>query len=172
MKKKGAIWVSAILYIVIGIIAITLILNAGLPLINRMRDRNIVSQTTQVLDAFDQKVRFVANQGPGALEPFYVEIKNGELIIDENQETIIWNMKTEDRSQEPGVVFEEGNLATFLNETIIKNEYLINIYLDYSNRLNISLTSDAGNVLKGPYQLSIRHTGVVNNLPVISIEVA
>jgi len=171
MNKKAAIWVSAILYIVLGIVAITLILNAGLPLINKMQDRNTISQTKEVITAFDQKIRFVANQGPGALEPFYIEIKSGELTIDEAGNKIYWSMKTIDQPQEPDTSLEEGNFVSILNRTIVKNEYNMTILVNYQNRLNLNLSSEFGNKFQGRYQLSIRHIGVENDLPTILINV-
>ena len=43
MNKKGDIWVSAILYFGLGIIVIAILLAAGLPVINKLKDKNITT---------------------------------------------------------------------------------------------------------------------------------
>ena len=48
-NKKGDVWVSAVLYIALGMVLITLILSAGLPLIEKMRDKNTIVQTKNLL---------------------------------------------------------------------------------------------------------------------------
>mgnify|MGYP001558011191 FL=1 len=58
MGKKGAsIWISAVLYFGIGIIILTILLTAGLPVINKLRDKNIVIQTKQVMHTLDENIR-------------------------------------------------------------------------------------------------------------------
>ena len=43
--KNGQTWISAVLYIALGTILLTIILAAGLPVINNLRDKNVVIQT-------------------------------------------------------------------------------------------------------------------------------
>ena len=82
---KGQVWISAVLYIAIGIVAISLILSAGLPLIYKMRDRNTVMQTKDLLHTFDSSIRQVASEGLGSqrvLDP--VIIKGGKLSVEKD----------------------------------------------------------------------------------------
>ena len=62
MQKKGDVWISAILYFGIGIVIITILLTAGLPVINKLRDKNIIIQTKQVMHTMDDNIREVIKE--------------------------------------------------------------------------------------------------------------
>ena len=122
MKKRGQIWVSAVLYIALGMIVITLILSAGVPLINNMRDRNTISQTKMVMFDLDSNIKAVANEAKGSvryLSP--VGINAGQLFIDQGDSNKIeWNMITQNKMIEPGIDFTEGDLNLRLEETAVE----------------------------------------------------
>ncbi|MBU4502978.1 MAG: hypothetical protein KKA79_10370, partial [Nanoarchaeota archaeon] len=107
MKKKGQIWVSAVLYIALGMIVITLILSAGVPLINKMRDRNTITQTKTVMFDLDNNIKAVVNEAKGStrfLSP--VDINSGQLFIDQaGSNTTEWVMRTSNRMIEPETDF-------------------------------------------------------------------
>ena len=87
---KGQIWISAVLYSALGIIIITIILSAGLPLINKIRDRNLVTQTKDIMRTLDDNIKKVANEGPGSkrfLSPLIID--GGELVIYETNERLL-----------------------------------------------------------------------------------
>lgn len=170
--KRGAIWISAVLYIALGIIVITLVLTAGMPLIEKMKDQNIFSQTKKLMYVIDENIRDVVNEGPGSkryLSP--LEINEGELIIDTEKENIIWKMITTNRMFEPDIVFTEGNLIMWLNETQNEDEYQLSLELGFTSVANLTLSSVSGNPFKGKYSLSVYHTGEYeNNIPNILLE--
>ena len=147
--RKAQIWVSAVLYIALGVIAIIVILNAGIPLINKMRDRNIVAQTKELMYTFDRNLREVTSEGPGSrrwLAP--LEIKKGNLLVDEEDNNLVkWNMETTAELMETDITFQEGTLTLYLNQLPIQDKFLINLELDY------------GNPFSGRYSLLIEHTG-------------
>ncbi len=158
--KKGDVWVSAILYMGLGIVVISLILGAGLPLIEKVRDRNTIIQTKNLFFTIDLNVDEILKSGPGArraLEPF--EIKQGEFIVDESQEILLWRMKTKSQIIDVGYVGREGNVEMLLEETSIKDEYIINLRLNYTSDADIILDSPYGNPFAGSYRLFVEHTG-------------
>lgn len=174
MNRKGFVWVSAVLYIALGIVAISLVLSAGLPLINKMRDRNTILQTKDVMNAIDKNIWQVRSEGVGSrrfLEP--VIIKGGKLMIygdtsSTNQNKIIWEMKTQAKIMEACPYNEateswckqsEGNLLMIGQETKIKDEYLITLELDYNGNMKIVLGEGytAGSALVGKYGISIEN---------------
>jgi len=57
--KKGQIWISAVLYIALGVVAISIVLSAGVPLINKIKDKNTIVQTKDILFAVDNIIRKV-----------------------------------------------------------------------------------------------------------------
>ena len=168
--KRGDIWISAVLYMALGIIAISLILTAGLPLIEKAKDRNTVIQTKNLMFTLDEKIKTVANEGPGSqreLNPFI--INSGKLIIDENNDRITWTMETKARLSEPNILIEEGSLNMLLNKTFVKDKFNINLFLNY-NDIDLKLNSPFGNPFTGKYKTVIKHTGqFTGNKPIIEI---
>lgn len=194
LNKKGDVWISVVLYTAIGVVALTLILSAGLPLIQKMRDKNTVAQTKNLMTILDENVRAVVGEGPGSrryLSPF--EIKSGDLYIDQDGDRIFWTLKTTAKMIEPrwdsngnpilpgaadtdGNVqstipeFREGSIRIYSNESIIVDEYVIVMDLDYSNYADLELDSQFNSPFKGLYSMTIENTGTFNgNRPIISI---
>lgn len=162
MKKKGDIWVSAVLYIALGMIVITLILSAGLPLIGKMRDRNTIAQTKRVMFDLDSNIKAVVNEAKGStryLSP--VDINTGELYIDRNgNNKTEWSMKTKNKLMETGIEFEEGDLKLKLDETATEGEYEMKLYMDYNEKnVDVSLAGDYQNPFQGRFSFSIKNNG-------------
>lgn len=101
--KKGQTWISAAIYLGIGIVAMTLILSAALPLIRNLRDENTVSQTTDLLTNLDNVIRNVAIEGAGSKRIFSVDIRKGDfkiIAVDLDNDGIIdsrivWSLDTD-----------------------------------------------------------------------------
>ncbi len=157
--KKGDIWVSAVLYLTLGVIAIALILSAAIPLINKIKDRNTVAQTKDVLFVLDETIRKVANEGPGSqreLSPF--TIGAGKLTVDQDNELIKWEMETEAIIQEPNTMLKEGVLDIELQESRTEGKYTIVITDRYTN-IDVNLTSKLNNPFTGKFAVLVRHSG-------------
>ena len=183
MNIKGAVWVAAVLYIALGMIAITVILGAGLPLIEKMKDRNTVAQTKDLMQVLDETIRRVASEGPGSqreLSPFVIKV--GELTIDETDDfgqdsnAIVWTSKIGALIMEPNLPEpkREGNLEVSLATTHIEEEYEVKLRLDYENFLDVDLVSEFGNPLRGDFSLLVRNSGKVDEdgLPTIELVVS
>ena len=93
-NKRGDVWVSAVIYFGLGMILLTLLLSAGTPVINRLRDKNIALQTKEILQVLDANIREVAREGPGSQRPIVVDIRKGEFKVDADTNTIKWVYKT------------------------------------------------------------------------------
>ncbi len=93
-NKRGDVWVSAVIYFGLGMILLTLLLSAGTPVINRLRDKNIALQTKEVLQVLDANIREVAREGPGSQRPIVVDMRKGEFKVDADTNTIKWVYKT------------------------------------------------------------------------------
>ena len=170
--KKGDLWVSAVLYITLGVIAIALILGAAIPLINKIKDRNTVVQTKEVLFTLDETIRRVANEGPGSqreLSPF--TINAGKLTINPVTEMIKWELETEAVIQEPGVDLREGVLTLKLEETRTEGRYNMTIETQY-NGIDLNLTSQFNNPFTGKFSVLVQHSGrFTANKPEIVIHI-
>lgn len=171
-SQKGDIWVSAVLYLTLGVIAIALILGAAVPFINKVKDRNTIAQTKEVLFTLDETIRRVANEGPGSqreLSPF--TINAGKLTIDQTTEAIKWEMETEAVIQEPNTPLKEGVLTLELKETKTEGKYLMLITTQYSG-IDINLTSAYNNPFTGKFSMLVRHSGrFPSNKPEIEMHI-
>lgn len=175
--KKGQIWVSTVLYVALGIVAITLILGAGLPMINKMKERNAVIEAKSVMHAISQSVTTVVTEGPGSrriLDP--VIIKGGKLLFDVNGDFVRWDMKTSAKMMESckpdyagcksaDLIQREGELEVYLLETLVVDEYVITIDINYPGSINIAY-SDENKIrgsLTGSHMIVITNEGSIQN---------
>lgn len=163
MNKKGDIWISAALYTALGVIMVTMILSVGMPFVNKLKERNTVLQTKNVMYDMDAVIRAVHNEGFGSRRPLFVEIGEGDFLIDEVNDKISWKIISDEKlGIEPNVgkkcddvgalVIEEGNLNICSEQ--LGQGYEIELYLDYKDDVN--LKSDL-KLLSGKYNLRIEH---------------
>lgn len=171
MDKKGQTWVSAVLYVAIGTVILTIILAAGIPVINKIRDRNTIIQTKNAMHEFDSMIRTMINEGPGSQRMRTIDFKSGELEVNEAKEEIVWKMETEHLESEPGITIKEGTLGVLTEEDqYVVGKYWIKLSLNYLNFADIDLVAPTSSILKGRHNLLIRNEGLVNNKIRISIE--
>ena len=152
----------------------TLIVTAGVPLINDMRDRNTFVQSKDVMHSIDEAINTVVSDGPGsrrALNP--VIIKKGELTIltKEKGNNLFWQMQTKaniqeisptnDITDEDAVVVNEKNLDIIeYNDPLLVDYYIVKINSDYSNR-HINLMGEGEtSKLTGKFGLIISNEGI------------
>ena len=167
-SKKADIWISAALYFGLGIIVITIILSAGLPLINRLKDKNTVIETKDVMFKLDTAIREVIRNGPGEQRSLSLEIKKGDLSINNNENTLNWSYKTSALLSEPGLTISEGNLNITTENTGVKDEYLVTLSLNYEGLADLkkSSTPDPTEDLikvSGQNRIIIKNVGTVNS---------
>jgi len=133
MRRKGQIWVSATIYILIITIAIVLILAVVQPLIDRMRDKAAYTSNKDSALNLDQQISGVAAEGPGSQRVVPVDIVQGKLNLDNG--TLSWQMESETKIIEPGskkdigrVTISSGTDVIAIqgeNTTILKNKYVV-----------------------------------------------
>ncbi|MFH1455919.1 MAG: hypothetical protein ABIF40_03140 [archaeon] len=172
MKKKGSLWVSAVLYLALGLVVLTLVLTAGMPMISKMKDKNTVAQTKEIFYTLNENILEVVSEGPGSkrvLSPF--EIKAGEFNIDSINSKIIWQMTTTNELLEPGIEITEGPFKMLLSETNIVDEYELQLAMSYEDTTVLSDTSDILGPYSGRYTLTVTRTGWDTNLELPSIEI-
>lgn len=193
--KKGDVWISAVLYMALGVIVLTIVLAAGVPMIQKMKDKNSFSQAKTVFYTVNENMKNVINEGPGSrrfMSPF--EIKTGEFDIDTTNSQIIWKMKTKAKMMEPSYFFtdkpeddpdcegssgkvpcfREGDLYLFASETNIVDEYEAYLKLSYNGIAHLQLDSPFTGPFAGSYSFTIEHTGTydaADQLPNIKLKI-
>ena len=120
MKRKSQIWVSAVLYALIAVLALVLILEAGLPIMERMKDRATFTKVKDIMLNLDKHIQDVANEGEGSQRIISLDVKDGELSFNNNQ--VVWEMKTKQKIIDPRTSTSIGNLIITSNANVITYE--------------------------------------------------
>src|SRR3989339_387670 len=106
--QKAQIWLSAISYVLITVVIIVLLLNTGIPLLEKIKDKSIYSKTKDMFLNIDQQIKDVQSEGAGAQRIIPIEIKKGEMSIQDNQ--IKWSMESKAKIIEPRTKVIVGDL--------------------------------------------------------------
>ncbi len=177
-RMRGQIWISAILYFALAIIILSLVLAAGVPLVNQLKDRNTVAETKNILFTIDEAIQIVVREGPGSqreLSP--LSLTAGQLFIEEVNDTIRWELETSAQVMEVNVPIKEGVLDLFLKQTVVKNNYILLVERKYENSVDIDLESQYGSPFSGRFSMLVTHNGTFSTnaggiaMPVVRVTV-
>ena len=172
MMKKSQIWISAVIYLGLGIIVLTLVISAGVPVINKLRDKNTVIQTKELISQLDDNIRKVVNEGPGSRRQVRLFVRRGEFTIDQFNDIVQWKINTKALLSEPGMEIPEANLFILTEKTPVKDEYETKMWLNYTNYVDLVLVNPTTNFI-GNYDLLITNVGIQEQgqiLPRVTIE--
>ncbi len=183
MNTRGIVWISAVIYIALGLVAVTIILSSSLPLINNLKDKSTYMQSKVVLYEIDKNIQQVINEGPGSKRFIdTVIIKGGRLHFIATTQGSLNQIKWEDKTEativevsekdancaEKGsscILIKEGNLNIYEEKTIIKDEYNIVTYFTYDKiKLIFAPASTQGPTdITGKFSLTVENQGLENN---------
>ena len=107
--RKGAIWVSVVIYVMVAVIVMVIVLEAGLPLIKGITEKNAFNKIRNTLVVLDKQIQQVASEGQGSQRVIPVEITDGELTVSDQK--LRWKLETGAKLVEPRSRFELGNLV-------------------------------------------------------------
>ncbi len=108
-NRKGAIWVSAVIYVLVGIIVLTVVIEAGIPFIKGLQERSHVTQARNTFSALDQQIQDVAKEGQGSQRIIPLEVSEGTVKVEDNK--LRWKIETSSKVLEPRTRIELGNLV-------------------------------------------------------------
>lgn len=120
--KKGQIWISAVLYILIAAVAMFLILQMGIPLLNQMRDRSSYTGARDMMVSIDKNVQEVSAEGEGSQRIIPVDIRQGAMIVDNTSQALKWQIQTQSKVIEPRTSVQFGNLKVYTNIDVNTDE--------------------------------------------------
>jgi len=158
MKKRGEIWVSAILYTAMGVVILSLVLAAGLPAIKKMKDSYTARQTKNVMTSLDNNIREVYHDGPGSQRTVQIKIGRGDFVIDKDSDVIWWTLESSAIISELDEVVNEGNLQILTEPTGVKDKYKISLKLNYTT-IPLDLNFTGPQKISGDSTLSILNKG-------------
>lgn len=106
--RKSQIWIEAVLYVLMTAIIMVVVLEAGIPILDKMKDKSIFIQTRDNFVSLSQHIEEVSNAGPGSQRLVPIEIKKGYLKVD--NEKVKWYMDTKAEIIAPMSKISLGNV--------------------------------------------------------------
>ena len=107
-RRNGQVWISAVIYTLIMVVAVFIILEAGTPILNGLKERAAVSKAKNVMQVVDQYVVEVASEGPGSQRTVPLEVDTGRVYSKNN--SLAWEIETQSKVVEPRTGEKVGNL--------------------------------------------------------------
>ena len=142
--KKGAIWVSAVIYVLVGIIVLTVVIEAGIPFIKSLQERSNVNRARNTFSSLDQQIQDVAKEGQGSQRIIPLEVSEGSVKVEDGK--LRWKIETDSKVLEPRTRIELGNLVIasdvdvsatdFTNYHVLQNSRILVNFSRYGSKDN------------------------------------
>lgn len=144
IHKQGAIWISAVLYLLISVLIMVIILQIGVPVIESMQDRSVVQDTQNQFQQLDTMIQTVARQEVGSRRTLPLELQEGEAVFNEDQMT--WYMEHDRELLDQDVILSRGNMVVSGGMDVSAYEYNDSYILENSFiRINFSKCDHTNN---------------------------
>ena len=130
MKRKGVVWVSTVLYVLIGLAIISTLLAVLRPKIAETRDAFLIDQTVQGFNTLDDTI-FRVREATGNRFLYTLNLDKGTFYIDAINQKIYWNMDSSYQYSEENKTISEGRIDA-LTTKISEKVWNVNLALDYS----------------------------------------
>ena len=160
-SKKGQIWIETAIYTLIGLAIIGIVLSIATPAIDKYKDEILIEQTIDGLDSLNQKIVEVKYMGGGNQRIANVRIKKGNLVIDSENNQIIYTLEDSKLEySEPGLCIEQGAILIMTEKKGTK--YDINLILNSTNTNIFYNGKENKRVLTQssvPYKISVKNNG-------------
>ena len=160
--KKGVVWVSTVLYILISLAIVGIVIAAVTPRINSAKDKATIEQTITMLNEIDYAIN-QASQVQGTRLERDIKMSRGMLTVNPSANTITWTLDNSAyQYSEPNEEVSMCNLMVLTKKS--QGGWQVSLTIKYSFDITSSL-----NVLQPseiPYKLWIENKG--NNIIDIS----
>jgi len=147
-SKQGQVWVSAIIYTMVAVLALVLILNSGVPLLNELKDRAVFEKVKSIMLDLDSQITDIASQGEGSQSTVSFEVRDGELKFENSR--LVWELETKSEILTPRTSTVLGNLIIASNANVNTYETATH-YVMYT-----TITNDT-------FMVAVNKTGDIEN---------
>ncbi|MCX6741932.1 MAG: hypothetical protein NTX24_02020 [Candidatus Pacearchaeota archaeon] len=139
MEKKGVVWVSTVLYILISLAILSLVLVSVQPVIDKNKDRTVIFQTIDMLKEIDSTIEQVSVSQDTNLG-LKLKISRGNLMIDSQDNLISWELRDSayQYSEENRTVNVTSDARMTAFSKKIGNKWATKIFLNYTNRYDLT----------------------------------
>ncbi|MAG16140.1 hypothetical protein CMO88_03700 [Candidatus Woesearchaeota archaeon] len=136
-NKKGVIWVSTVIYVMIAIVVMVIVLEAGLPLIKGITEKSAFNKIRDTLVLLDKQIQQVASEGQGSQRVIPIEITDGELSV-KNQK-LRWKLETGTQLIDSRTRTELGNLV-IASGVDVDAELVADYFIVQNSRIKINFS--------------------------------
>jgi len=155
--KKGAIWISAVIYVMIAVIVMVLVLEAGLPLIKGLTEKNAFNKIRNTVVALDRQIQQIASEGQGSQRVIPIEITDGELTVKDQK--LRWKLETDTKIVESKSRVELGNLVIASDVDVTAAE-VDNYFIVENSRIKVNFSKIGSSTNFS----DINTSGIINNV--------
>jgi len=161
-KKQGIVWISAVLYILIGLAIMGLLLMVVRPKIEQMRDSITIDQTLATMNRLDETISRT-REAPGTRLEYILQLSKGTVEINAMSDRIIWNIDSSIAYSEINKPINVGSIKV-LTVPISADRWRVSLEVNYTNMFNLTYDGKDENKALGeakiPYDLWIENRGV------------
>ncbi len=101
--------VSAILYILLSVVILSIILHTTMPMLEEMQEIGEIRKSQELMKNLDEIISIVATEGEGSSRDISLTISGDDLVVDSDAESISISTKTTARLVSPRYKKKEGN---------------------------------------------------------------
>ncbi len=112
---KGVSISTEVIFLAIIVTMVFLVYSMAAPVIYSMQAASVFEQTKSFMMELDEAIQDVASQGKGSRTTLSVTMGAGELVLDEELDTLKWKLETDSMIVSPRSMQRIGNLAVGSN---------------------------------------------------------
>jgi len=170
MTKRGQVWVETVIYTLMGLAIIGILLSVSRPKIEEMKDKLVIEQTIESLNAISNKI-YEVQIAPGNKRVLSLKVTKGTFYINSSANKIGWVVESNYKYSEFDSVVPLGNMEIVTRDG---NPYMVHITMNYG--INITY-NDKEDYVKfegspSPYDLIVENMGPSSGSNVARIDLS
>lgn len=160
-NNQGQVWIETAIYTLIGLTIIVILITSATPQIEKIKDKGIISQTTEALNLLNNEI-FEVEQAGGAGRVVYFTVAKGKLEINAIDNVIQYSLEdTRLELTEENETLKEGNIYILTKKR--GSRFDIFLTLNYTDRINMTFDNkkDSKVLHAGttPYKIQVENMG-------------
>jgi len=164
MNNHGDVWISTVLYTLIGLALVGSLVAMVNPEVARLKDKAIIEQTVQSLNVLDDTI-IEARKATGTRLNYIISLDKGNLIIDSANEAIYWQMDSRYQFSEKDQTMNLTLTNMRATTRALGGLWNVTLILDYKG-YGLNITADGRKEAKTlspsslPYSIWIKNNGI------------
>jgi len=133
VNKKAQVWIETVVYTLIAFVILGAVLAFAKPKIQELQDKAILEDSIDMLNQIDDVVKMV-EVTEGNKREIEIGIKRGELLLNQDKDSLIFNLRTRYLYSEPGTKYKKGEFNV-LTTPLAGKEYSVAITREYNSTI-------------------------------------